>query len=419
MHNRTHFLLILFIVVCISFFVTHAEKVYLVDGSTIQELDTESMITTIPQLASCNTDEHLIIALKHTPPKQTHYLSQTAWLNMMKTPETARKWIEQNISPVDGENPESIQIFTRIAETTDHYTLCQNVQTSDSSYTHPIECEKYKLLRAFLAGQLDYHSSRDNPIVHHSPPLSPLHSPHISDLHMPPSPASLVSEEDSCSSPSSPPTMRLDASYCLAAQAATGCFIDRLSSPSPTLLVQHIGPETRKIAECCGQFERPEPEKERVPLRTLLRLHMIPSIASLLQEALEQVEKVHVPEGIDPHIWKRIITTLGFTYNTLDVRGTQLTSSQLTHIINALPEIMQAHIEFVNISHNQLDTVPSEIVHLKNIKKLHAIDNQFSTLPESIVQLEHLEELYVDSTVEIPPGLRTEAKIIHSQGAQK
>jgi Leucine-rich repeat (LRR) protein len=42
-----------------------------------------------------------------------------------------------------------------------------------------------------------------------------------------------------------------------------------------------------------------------------------------------------------------------------------------------------------------LTEVPSELLRMKNLKKLHLINNKLCSLPSEIVQLTTLEELWV------------------------
>jgi GTPase SAR1 family protein len=70
-----------------------------------------------------------------------------------------------------------------------------------------------------------------------------------------------------------------------------------------------------------------------------------------------------------------------------------LSGNQLTSLPEEIAELK--NLTELNLSENQLTSLPSEIVELKNLTELNLSENQLTSLPSEIVELKNLAELYL------------------------
>jgi Leucine-rich repeat (LRR) protein len=89
----------------------------------------------------------------------------------------------------------------------------------------------------------------------------------------------------------------------------------------------------------------------------------------------------------------------------LDLSGRNLTSADLEGL--SLDEAPQENLVTVDLSRNQLTTLPAEIGSLRNIKFLYIKENQLTTLPPEIGQLSNLTTLHLGSNqlTTLPPEI--------------
>jgi Leucine-rich repeat (LRR) protein len=66
-------------------------------------------------------------------------------------------------------------------------------------------------------------------------------------------------------------------------------------------------------------------------------------------------------------------------------------------VFYSLEEALQTPLKVykLDLSSNQLKTLPKEMAELKNLKTLDLSNNQFNTLPKEIAELKNLQELYL------------------------
>ncbi len=106
----------------------------------------------------------------------------------------------------------------------------------------------------------------------------------------------------------------------------------------------------------------------------------------------------------------------------LDLSGNQLSSlppelATLSHLqqlylsdneLSSLPpELAQlSNLQQLYLSNNQLSSLPPELAQLSNLQQLYLSNNQLSSLPPELAQLDNLRELYLhDNPLSIPPEI--------------
>ena len=98
----------------------------------------------------------------------------------------------------------------------------------------------------------------------------------------------------------------------------------------------------------------------------------------------------------------------------LDLRNLNLNNSDVEEILNYVTE-KNITVRMLDLSNNQLTTLPESIGKLQSLKKLFLGNNHFTTLPESITKLQSLEKLYLDHNllITLPESIGKLQSLIH------
>jgi len=110
------------------------------------------------------------------------------------------------------------------------------------------------------------------------------------------------------------------------------------------------------------------------------------------QELLQIIEKAARNKEITLDLSNNQLTTLPEAIAQLsNLSLLDLSDNQLTRLPEAIAQL--SNLSWLNLSDNQLTTLPEAIAQLSNLNVLYLSDNQLTRLPEAIAQLSHLRVL--------------------------
>lgn len=364
MNYQKSVLLLASIFACVSAFTLEAAKIYLVAGTQVTEIDNEDESKSCIYGTPFDKNDDTILALTFdTNPRTTCYIGQKDWNETFRyTTGTRDKWTMGGLDPAERRKTIAMRVFKRMEGSMDHYQLINfyYIQT----LTPDQRAQLIGTIREYHRAPEAYPTAAEIAAI---PDVAPTHwrlgGPWEPIVHTP-TPVTLAD---------------IERIYTLYVQSGNQESFEQFYNRYRHNIDDHT------------------PGMETTPT---------------VESAPFQAARLPTPEGLTVDQWRRVDNSLRASSGRyLEPNNVNLTNEQLSKIITLLPEVIRDSVTWLDVSNNQLTTLPVEVALLKNLNQINIYGNHITTLPEMVTQLEHLTRLRIDPSVMLPVGLRTSIHI--------